>query len=95
MKRQHRFETDREKALQEAIQITDLIVRLILSVQIFDWDIDAEEKRTSVCDRSDSAYPVLARAWAIRRDNLKATITELQRRLEKLEAGATVQTETA
>jgi hypothetical protein len=36
-------------------------------------------------NRSDAAYPILARILATHRDNLKDTITALERRLSKLD----------
>jgi hypothetical protein len=44
-----------------------------------------EEEQTGIFDRSDAAYPILARMLATRRDNIKDTITALEQRLSKLD----------
>jgi phage shock protein A len=41
--------------------------------------------QTGIFDRSDAAYPILARMLATRRDNIKDTITALEQRLSKLD----------
>jgi hypothetical protein len=41
--------------------------------QLLDHDVAAEAERAQVFDPFDAAYTVLARTWAARRDNLKAT----------------------
>jgi hypothetical protein len=83
MKHQRHFDT-REAAQFEAIQIWKMVVNLDRTVQLLDCDIATEEERTGVSDRSDAAYPILARMQA-RRDNLKDTITALEQRLSKLD----------
>jgi phage shock protein A len=72
-------------AKREAAQIKKMIGDLDRSVQLLNADIAAEEERTRISDRSDIAYPILARMLAIRRDNLEDTITALERRLSKLD----------
>ncbi len=64
-------------ALKEAHQIRKLIADLDRLVQIIACDIATEEERARVSDRSDAAYPILARVLAARRDNLRDTITDL------------------
>ena len=86
MKHLDRFETDHETALRKAAQIRTLIVKLSRSVQIFDGDIETEQERARVHDISDPAYPILARSWTARRDNLLVTIADLKKRLETIEA---------
>ena len=49
-----------------------------------DCDIATEEERVGISNRSDAAYPVLARTLPARRDNLKDTIAALERRLSRL-----------
>jgi phage shock protein A len=84
MKHQRHFDTS-EAAQREAAQIKKMIGDLDRSVQLLNADIAAEEERTRISDRSDIAYPILARMLAIRRDNLEDTITALERRLSKLD----------
>jgi hypothetical protein len=67
-----------ETSLREVAQIRTLIVTLSRSVDLLNWDIDAEEERTLLHDLSDPAYPILARTLRTRRDNLSATIAALQ-----------------
>ena len=86
MKHEDRFETDHGTALRKAAQIRTLIGKLSHSVQIFDWDIQTEQERARVHDISDAAYPILARVWTARRDNLLVTIADLKKRLETIDA---------
>jgi hypothetical protein len=71
-------------ALKEAEQIRKLIADLDRLLQIITCDIATEEERARVSDRSDAAYPILARVLAARRDNLRDTITALEQRLSSL-----------
>jgi hypothetical protein len=73
-------------ALKEAEQIKKLIADLDRLLQIIACDIATEEERARVSDRSDAAYPILARVLAARRDNLRDTITALEQRLSSLPA---------
>jgi len=84
MKHQRHFDTT-EAAQREASKIRKLIGALDRSVQLLNCDIVIEEKRTGISDHSDIAYPILARMLAARRDNLKDTITALERRLSTLD----------
>src|SRR5258708_19459943 len=71
----------RETVLREVAQIRKAIVDLDRTVQFLDCDVASEEERARVSDRSDPAYPILARALAARRDNLRGTIAALEHRL--------------
>ena len=84
MKQQRHFDTS-EAAQREAAQIWKMIVDIDRNVRMLDCDIATEEERAGISDRSDAAYPVLARMLATRRDNLKDTITVLEQRLSKLD----------
>ncbi|MDB5604187.1 MAG: hypothetical protein JWP25_1087 [Bradyrhizobium sp.] len=84
MKHQRHFDTSKA-AQRDAAQIRKMIRDLDRSVQLLNADIAAEEEGTRISDRSDIAYPILARILVIRRDNLKDTITALERRLSKLD----------
>jgi hypothetical protein len=84
MKQQRHFDTSKA-AQREAVQIWKMIVDLDRYVQLLNCDITTEEERTRISDRSDAAYSILARMMATRRDNLKDTITALERRLSKLD----------
>jgi len=58
---QRQFETEQEKALREAGHISTMIVDLARVIQVLAADIIAEEQRSRISDRSDPAYPILAR----------------------------------
>jgi hypothetical protein len=84
MRHQRHFDTSKA-AQRETVQIWKMIVDLDRYVQLLNCDITTEEQRARISDRSDAAYPILARMMATRRDNLKDTITALERRLSKLD----------
>ena len=81
MKHQRDFKRVSDVALSEAAQVSALISDLDRPVRIINQDIAAEEERARVSERSDPAYPILARALAARRDNLRDTIAALEQRL--------------
>lgn len=83
MKYQRHFDTG-EAAQHEAVKIRKMISDLDRTVQLLNCDI-ATEERAGISDRSDVAYPILARMLATRRDNLNATITALEKRLSTLD----------
>ena len=64
-----------------AMKLQALINDLRRQVQLLDADIQHEEKRTGISDVSNIAYPILARNWRTRRDNLLATIMVLESQL--------------
>jgi len=85
MKHQRHFERTSDVASRQADQIRALIANLERAVQILDCDIATEEDCAGVSDRTDAAYPILARTLAARRDNLKATAAALEKRVSGLE----------
>jgi hypothetical protein len=78
MSNSYLFETLRETAAVNGLQIATLIVSLSRSVELLTVDIEHEEARAGVRDLSDPAYPVLARSLRVRRDNICATIGSLE-----------------
>ena len=84
MKHQPHFDT-RESTQREAVQIWKMIVDIDRTVRLLNCDITTEEERVGISDRSDAAYPILARMLANRRDNLNDTITALEQRLANLD----------
>jgi septation ring formation regulator EzrA len=86
MKHLHHFERANDVALREAAQIGTMIGDIDRVVRILDCDIATEEERARISDRSDAAYPMLARTLAARRDNLRDTIAALRQRLANLSA---------
>ena len=84
MKHQPHFDT-RESTQREAVQIWKMIVDIDRTVRLLKCDITTEEERVGISDRSDTAYPILARMLATRRDNLNDTVTALEQRLADLD----------
>lgn len=89
MKHQRHFDTC-EATQREAAQILKMISDITRVVQLLSCDITTEEERVGISDRSNAAYPILARTLAARRDNLKNTITALEQRFSKLDQAETV-----
>jgi hypothetical protein len=79
MKHQRHFESS--TVPRKALQIGELIADIDRVIRILNSDIAIEEEQAKVFDRSQPEYPILARTLAARRDNLRATITALERRL--------------
>jgi hypothetical protein len=80
MKHKRHFEIDRTE-VREAATIGAMIADMRRIVEILDSSVSAEEERTRFRDRADGRYPILARQFAERRDNLKVTIATLEARL--------------
>jgi hypothetical protein len=70
------------------MKLQALINDLRWRVQLLDAAIQDEEKRTSISDVSNTAYPILARNFRTRRDKLLATITMLESRLGEMDKAA-------
>jgi hypothetical protein len=81
MKQRRHRRIEIQSALQEAARIRPMIIEIDRIVQLLDCDIAFEEERSRVSDRCDPAYSILARTLAVRRDNLKVTISTLEKRL--------------
>jgi hypothetical protein len=58
---------------------------------VLDCDVQTEEERSRIFDRSNARYPMLARTLAARRDNLKATIAALETRLSLIGPAVTAE----
>ena len=71
----------RETNAKEAALIRSMIQDLGRTIQILDIDICNEEERGRVFDKADPLYSVLARTLTCRRDNLIATVADLEKRL--------------
>lgn len=83
MKHKRHFDTA-EAGQLDAVKIRKMIADLDRIVQLLNCDIATEEERVGISDRSDPAYPILARMLATRRHNLRETITALERRLSNI-----------
>jgi hypothetical protein len=86
MKHHPRFDIASEAASPEAAKIRAMIVDIVRIIGVLDCDIATEKEGARVSNRSDAAYPILARMLAARRDNLKATVAALERRLVEMGA---------
>jgi hypothetical protein len=84
MKHQRHFDTP-EAAQREAVQIWKMIVDLDRTVQPLNCDIVTEEELAGISDRSHTGLSDSSRTLAARRDNLRDTVTELERRLSNLD----------
>jgi hypothetical protein len=85
MRHQRHFDIASATALREAAVIKNMMVHLNRTVCLLDCDIATEEERARISDRSSSAYPILARTLAARRDNLRDTAA-LEQRLTTIKA---------
>jgi hypothetical protein len=86
MKHKRHFEIDRTSAsVREAATIGGMIADMLRVVELLDSRVSAEEERARFRDRADARYPILARQFASRRDNLKVTIATLEARLSSFE----------
>jgi hypothetical protein len=88
MKHQPHFGSANVNTLTEVARIVALVGDLNRYAQLLDYDITNEEERVQVFDPSDATYPVLARTLAARRDNLRATVAALEKRLASLQEPA-------
>lgn len=81
--RYHRGISEAAAALGEEAKLRGLISDVGRVVRILDGNISisTEEERASVSDPSSPAYPIRLRIMAARRDNLKETLSALERRL--------------
>jgi hypothetical protein len=86
MRHQHHPERANAVARMDVSWIAALIGNLDRRAQLLDQDIAAEEQRAGVLEASHPAYPILARTLTARRDNLRATIAALEKRLASLHA---------
>jgi hypothetical protein len=81
LKHHPRLERANNVTLREATTIGALISDLDRVGRLLDRDIAIEEQLARVFDPFNAAYPILARAFAARRANLKETIATLEKRL--------------
>ena len=86
MRHQHQHESANAIAPRQMSWIAALISNLDQRAQLLDQDIATEEERAGVFDPSHHAYPILAGTLTARRDNLRATIAALEKRLASLHA---------
>ena len=83
------FEKSDHSASRQASQIRSMIEDLKRGVVLLDSDIEAVEAFERRLDPTNSAYPIAARTMKARRDNLKHTISFLEKRLNALQVELT------
>jgi hypothetical protein len=71
----------RETNAKEAALIRSMIQDLRRTIQILQIEICNEEECGRVFDKADPLYSFLARTLTCRRDNLIATVADLEKRL--------------
>jgi hypothetical protein len=81
MAKLHHSGIAQETELKQAALIERMTDDLNRTVQILNIHISTEEERVRIFDRSDPAYPILARTLIARRDNLLVTIAALKQLL--------------
>jgi len=86
MKHTHHFGNVGRTSVREANCIGTMIADMRRVVQILDCDVQTEEERSRIFDRSDANYPMLARTLVARRENIKMTIAALEMRLSSIDA---------
>jgi len=83
MRPKSHFETSTTNmAAQDMWQLTILVSELRRTVHNFEASIQAEEERAQVFNVAKPGYPVLARNFKARRDNLLVTISMLENHLK-------------
>jgi hypothetical protein len=86
MRPKSHFETSTNSVAQDLWQLTVLISELRRTVHNFETSIEAEEGRAQVFNMKKPSYPVRARNFKTRRDNLLVTISMLENHLRRAEA---------
>jgi hypothetical protein len=87
MNMQRCFGISSATAQREDTTIRTLMDDFDRTMQVVECDIATEEQRAGIFDPADAKYPVLARALATRRNNLKVTIVALAQRLATISEG--------
>ena len=77
-----------EEKRRRVRQIEMMVAEFTRMILELDREIASEEKRSGIGDPSHFAYPTYARAAAVRRDNLKSSISELAGQIEEAKAAA-------
>jgi hypothetical protein len=91
MKHARHFENLNRSPAWEADCIGTMIADLRRVVQVLDCDVQTEEERSRIFDRSNANYPILARTLVARRENLKVTIAALETRLSSIGPATTAE----
>ena len=86
MAKLHHSGIAQETVLRQAEVIQRMMGDLERTVQILSIHISTEEERVRIFDRSEPAYPILARTLIARRDNLVVTLAALGKRLHAITA---------
>jgi len=84
MAKLHHSGIAQETVLRQTEVIQRMMGDLERTVQILSIHISTEEERVRIFDRSEPAYPILARTLIARRDNLVVTLAALGKRLHAI-----------
>jgi len=76
-----RFEYDEKR--QQVNDIEMMIADFCRTANDLDQQIKIEQQTAGISDVNHFAYPTFARAAIIRRDNLRSSVAELERRLDR------------
>ncbi|MEJ1160889.1 flagellar FliJ family protein [Prosthecomicrobium sp. N25] len=79
-----RFQVDEKR--RQASQIELMIAEFTRMIGDLDEQILAEQNRVGIHDVTHFAYPTFARAAIQRRDNLRASVRELEEKLDRAQA---------
>lgn len=82
--RLHRFQVDEKR--RQVAEIEAMIADFARKESELDEQIKVEQQRSGISDESHFAYPMFAKAARQRRDNLRASVEELQGRLDAAKA---------
>jgi flagellar protein FliJ len=74
---------DYEEQRRLVLDIESMIVDFRRTADELDQQIRIEQEASGITDVNHYAYPTFARSAIVRRDNLKASIAELEKRLTK------------
>ena len=89
MRPKSHFETPTANSVAKDLwQLTVLISELRRTVHDFEASIEVEEDRAQVFNVAKPGYPLLARNFKARRDNLLVTISMLENHLKRAETSA-------
>ncbi len=77
----HRFQVDEKR--RRVVQIETMMADFNNKAADLERQIKAEQQKAGIDDITHYAYPTFARAAITRRDNIKASITELEGQLEE------------
>ena len=79
-------QTEIDAKRRQVEQLEKMIEEFNRMIENLDYDVEAEHRRTRIDDIANVAYSTVARAAVQRRENLEASVADLQRQLKTAEA---------